>query len=134
MAQNKKYKHYDRTHRFDAGALQSYNKGERPLSLWSKKLLLQELNLAVEHADYDLDKLYRLYQTDKEEIKKSISKLNKKFLIEHTLVRTGTHKTGNYFQNTAFYRILQASELYKFLTTYIVRPKEVVQLNLPFNV
>ena len=44
---------YDRGHRLDKGALRAYKNGERPISRWSKKLLLKALLDTLERTSKD---------------------------------------------------------------------------------
>lgn len=129
-SKTKTYTKYDRGHRFDRGATEAYARGERPHSHWTKKIIVEELSLVIDNSDYTLAKIYNKYKTNKTEVKQELSKLPRPLLMKNVLKRTGTHKTGNYYQNTSFYRVLRNSELPDFIERFIVKPKEVIQLKL----
>ena len=124
------YKHYDRGHSYDNGVLSAYARGERPYSYWTKKALVEELSYVIDHSDYTMHKLYTRYFTDKSEVKKKLAKVPVKTFKNNTLKRTGTHKTGNYYQNTSFYRVLAESELPNFVEKFILVPPKTTQLKL----
>ena len=126
----KEYKNYDRGHRYDKGAIQAISRGEKPQSYWTKASILADLLLVIDHSDNILAKIYRKYETDKTEVKQAVKKLSRKILMHHALKWTGTHKTGNYYMNTSYYRVLVSEELPEFIERFAVHRKQVFQLKL----
>ena len=123
----KSYKYYDRSHRFDNEALQAYKDGEKPLSKWTKKIMVAEFNKVIDKTPFfRITKIYHLTQDD---FKKYIKKMNKEDL-QKVLIKTDIHRTGNYYMNTKFYRIPNELEITSFIIQKIYKPKEYVQLKL----
>ena len=124
---SKSYKYYDRSHRFDNEALQAYTDGEKPLSKWTKKIMVAEFNKVIDKTPFfRITKIYHLTQDD---VKKYIKKMNKEDL-QKVLIKTDIHRTGNYYMNTKFYRIPNELEITSFIIQKIYKPKEYVQLKL----
>ena len=124
----KSYKHYDRCHRLDNGAIIAYNCGEKPISKWTKKIIVAKLFKEIDRAD--LSRTYQAYKVNKEDVKQNVLKMTKDYLKKKVLVRTEVHRTGNYYRNTKFYRVLNANELPSFVEQCIYKPKEYIQLKL----
>ena len=124
---SKSYKYYDRSHRFDNGAIQAYKDGEKPLSKWTKKIMVAEFNKVIDKTPFfRITKIYHLTQDD---VKKYIKKMNKEDL-QKVLIKTDIHRTGNDYMNTKFYRIPHELEITSFIIQKIYKPKEYVQLKL----
>ena len=111
---------YDRGHRLDKGALRAYKNGERPISRWSKKLLLKALLDTLEQTNNDRAKLFK-----DEVLRIALKDLKNKFLKV-----TGTHLTGNYFRHTDFYRVLNVIEMNEFIEHFYYKPTYYVQQKL----
>ena len=117
----------NRSHRFDNGAIQAYKDGEKPLSKWTKKIMVAEFNKVIDKTPFfRITKIYHLTQDD---VKKYIKKMNKEDL-QKVLIKTDIHRTGNYYMNTKFYRIPNELEITSFIIQKIYKPKEYVQLKL----
>lgn len=125
-----KYKKYNRYFQYDNGALEAYHRGEKPQSYWTKKSILDDLYMVVDHSDKELGQIYVKYATNKTMVKQQLSKISKKILLKYCLIHTGTHQTGNYYQNTSFYRVLNSEELREFLLRFVLRPTTGIQLSL----
>ena len=124
---DKPYKYYNRSHSFDNGAIQAYKDGEKPLSKWTKKIMVAEFNKVIDKTPFfRITKIYHLTQDD---VKKYIKKMNKEDL-QKVLIKTDIHRTGNYYMNTKFYRIPNELEITSFIIQKIYKPKEYVQLKL----
>lgn len=123
----KSYKYYDRGHRYDNGAIQAYHDGEKPMSKWSKKLMVAEFNKVVDKTSFI--RITPIYHLTQEDVKKYIQKMNKEEL-QKVLVKTDTHRTGNYYMNTKFYRVPNEVEITSFIIQKVYKPKEYVQLHL----
>ena len=121
------YKKYDRGHRFDNGAIQAYKDGEKPLSKWSKRILVVELDKVLEKTNFS--QITPMYSLSKDDVKNHIRKMNKKDL-QRVLIKTDVHKTGNYYMNTKFYRVPNEFEIVSFISQKIYKPKEYIQLKL----
>lgn len=127
MNTQKEYKYYDRGHRLDNGAITAYKSGEMPISKWTKKIIVKELTKVVDKAN--LDRACSMYDLSRDKIKEEIAKMPKEKLIK-SLIKTDTHRTGNYFQKTKFYRIPNEIEFVSFVIDCIYKPKEYIQLPL----
>ena len=124
---SKSYKYYDRSHRFDNGAIQAYKDGEKPLSKWTKKIMVAEFNKVIDKTPFfRITKIYHLTQDD---VKQYIKKMSKEDL-QKVLIKTDVHRTGNYYMNTKFYRTPNELEITSFIIQKIYKPKEYVQLKL----
>ena len=124
---SKSYKYYDRRHRFDNGAIQPYKDGEKPLSKWTKKIMVAEFNKVIDKTPFfRITKIYHLTQDD---VKKYIKKMSKEDL-QKVLIKTDIHRTGNYYMNTKFYRIPNEFEITSFIIKKIYKQKEYVQIKL----
>ena len=124
---SKSYKYYDRSHRFDNGAIQAYKDGEKPLSKWTKKIMVAEFNKVIDKTPFfRITKIYHLTQDD---VKKYIKKMNKEDL-QKVLIKTDIQRTGNYYMNTKFYIIPNELEITSFIIQKIYKPEEYVQLKL----
>ena len=121
------YKKYDRGHRFDNGAIQAYKDGEKPLSKWSKRILVVELDKVLEKTNFS--QITPMYSLSKDDVKNHIRKMNKKD-FKRGLIKTDVHKTGNYYMNTKFYRVPNEFEIVSFISQKIYKPKEYIQLKL----
>lgn len=124
---NKPYKHYDRGHRFDKGAIQAYHDGEKPLSKWTKKIMVVEFNKVIDKIDFF--RITPVYNLTKDDVKQHIKKMNKEDLHK-ILIKTDVHRTGNYYMNTKFYRIPNELEITSFIVQKIYKPKEYIQQKL----
>jgi len=127
----KAYKHYDRGHRYDSGAIQAYHDGEKPLSKWTKKILVYEFNKVVDKTPFF--RITPIYNLTKEDVKQHIKKMTKEEL-QKVLIKTDVHKTGNYYMNTKFYRVPNEVEITSFIIQKIYKPKEYVQIKLDLEI
>ena len=124
---SKSYKYYDRSHRFDNGAIQAYKDGEKPLSKWTKKIMVPEFNKVIDKTPFF--RITRIYHLTQDDVKQYIKKMNKKELHK-VLIKTDVHRTGNYYMNTKFYRIPNELEITSFIIQKIYKPKEYIQQKL----
>ena len=127
MSKSNTYKHYDRSHRFDKGAIQAYKDGEKPLSKWTKKVMVVEFNKVIDKTPFT--RITPIYHLTQEDVKQHIQKMSKEDL-QKVLIKTDVHKTGNYYMNTKFYRIPNELEITSFIIQNIYKPKEYIQLKL----
>ena len=109
---SKSYKYYDRSHRFDNGAIQAYKDGEKPLSKWTKKIMVAEFNKVIDKTPFF--RITRIYHLTQDDVKQHIKKMSKEDL-QKVLIKTDIHRTGNYYMNTKFYRIPNELEITSFI-------------------
>ena len=124
---SKSYKYYDKSHRFDKGAIQAYKDGEKPLSKWTKKIMVAEFNKVIDKTPFF--RIMSIYHLTQDDVKQHIKKMSKKDL-QKVLIKTDIHRTGNYYMNTKFYRIPNEVEITSFIIQKIYKPKEYIQLKL----
>ena len=73
---SKSYKYYDRSHRFDNGAIQAYKDGEKPLSKWTKKIMVAEFNKVIDKTPFF--RIMSIYHLTQDDVKQHIKKMSKK--------------------------------------------------------
>lgn len=85
-------------HRMSNRAIEAYNHGEKPLSKWSKKDIIDEINNIAYYNDIDLSDV-------------ALSKLTLKELQDNFLNYSSWHHTGQFYNSTNFYEIDENSVL-----------------------
>ena len=126
---------YNPNHRQTEGGYEAYERGEQPMSYWTKQVILREivntLKLVINKRDSQALKIMRLMNYSNataRDLKETLNKLSRKELLEKFLIFTGTHYTGNYYRYTKFYGISEQRLVNYILELY--KPPVTVQLNL----
>ena len=131
VTNSKEYIYYDRDHDYDEGARLAMSRGELPLTYWSKKAILENVYFELDKAEEQLKPLIARYKYDMFKVKQTIKKFNHEFLKANALIRTGQHRTGNYYRNTMYYRNIKVDELEKFLVSHVLKHEVWEQTKLP---
>ena len=84
----------------------------------------------IDNAPPALEKFLHQNNIMKLSVKKQITQLRKDVLKKYGLRKTDRHKTGNYYRDTLFYRVIEHDEVPDFLKRTILN-KDTRQLNLP---
>ena len=129
-------KGYKVGHRHTHGGALAYERGEMPMTYWTKKNTLKAIHNKICEILKDTE-MYRRYQSvltttgrTHEEVLDQLNHTKLSDLKKHLLEFTGTHYTGSHFRYTKFYGIVDKLTFLTRLVRNLIKHREVKQLHL----
>lgn len=128
-------KGYNRNHRQTKGGEQAYLRGEKPLTYWSKKEIMQELSQTLRSlqgtSEYNkIVKVMKTYNLTLTQIVMQVQRQKLDVLKNSVLEIKGHHYTGNYYQYTHFYGLKDTDDLIKAIRPFLEPKPTAVQLKI----
>lgn len=125
-------KGFNRKHSQTLGGKRAYERGEKPISYWTKQSIIEELAKTLD--ELKLNPKYRKFiatmNMTQQEIIQEVAE-NKTDLLKRELLEfRGVHYTGNYFQYTRFYGFVKSEKLLTRICGKLAKPRETTQLKL----
>ena len=129
-------KGYKAGHRHTKGGFEAIERGERPMSYWTKKEVLDKVfrvykNALEGGASLSISAHFILLKRSisVKELFKKLGKIRLNVLTKEFLEFKGTHYTGSYFRYTKFYGLRSDKAIVKAIDK-LVEIEEVKQLKL----
>lgn len=106
---------YDWNSGMSNNAVSAYENGEKPLSKWTKKAILAEVERMMED-DAVVNSLEKEYGSVAcQRLRSRLQRTELPELLVFALYKTGYHHTSKYFNSTDFYAVDELSSLYWWL-------------------